>query len=143
MSTKQRNLPIAEPYQKKKRTDQQAMREKRWPGMRFATASLYPVDSSQIPQYEMSMTLNPDLAVLIKGDEDGAREFIGPTLVLMGEPMECWVEKQTEWVELDQAEKQGASTPVPNMTVVREDGEIPEDTDAYAAQMGQRRDQID
>lgn len=117
--------------------------EKRWPNMRFAKASLYPTDKSMIPQFEVSMSLNPDLEVLIKGNEPGAREFIGPTEVLMGEPMTGWVEKQREWVDVDLAQKYGDRQETEKMTVSTEEGPEFASTDDYAAQMGQRRDQID
>jgi hypothetical protein len=120
MATK--NEPIAEPYAGRALLTMQQRREKEWPDMRFFIASYYKVGKqNEAPQYQMILESKAqqgvEAVVLAFGNgekstsyckAEDAHLYVGPTSVLMGEPMKQWREaQQTEFRHVEQRIKDG------------------------------------
>lgn len=103
-----KNAPIAEPYAGRALKTMAQRREEKWPGMRFNIASFYPVGKANVaPQYQMILETKAEegaeCVVLAFGNgeksttycpADEAHLYVGPTSVLMGEPIEPWKARQ-------------------------------------------------
>jgi len=117
-----KNEPIAEPYAGRALLTMQQRREQKWPDMRFFIASYYRVGKqNEAPQYQMILESKAqqgiDAVVLAFGNgekstsyckAEDAHLYVGPTSVLMGEPMAQWrANQQSEFRHVEQRIKDG------------------------------------